>query len=227
MSKPNKATAINKSEYEPLQFVRWLLFLITACGASGIQNVSRDRLHTLLFISFSSARFYGLKPLRQRAQRTEHGPYYRAAHIALGKLVLSGLVEVRDFKPHFSKKNLQFDGVFSLTVAGLKVANCLKQTDTGAHIYRFVLDLCLGVASSMKDDDECAPSLEDALLQDLAYQEALHRNSHDLVMEESAEVLNPTVAGLNSIDQFLRSQFLINNRDVLSAYQRLLVKRAS
>ncbi|MFX8211289.1 hypothetical protein ABTK89_19760, partial [Acinetobacter baumannii] len=78
-------------------FVRWVLLLVNAAGAAGIGQLTRKQLHPLLFLSFASSRFYGIEPLRRRATRTALGPYYRPAHIALGELVLSGLVDVKDF----------------------------------------------------------------------------------------------------------------------------------
>ena len=92
-------TSLAKAEHERLRFIRWVLFLVNAAEASGMGRLSRRRLHALLFMSFASSRFYGIQPLRQRAQRTEQGPYYRAAHVALGMLALAGLVDVESFRP--------------------------------------------------------------------------------------------------------------------------------
>lgn len=142
-----------KKDYEKLQFLRWVLFLITAAETAGLPAITRERLHALLFVSFASSRFYGLRPLRQRAQRTQHGPYYRAAHLALGYLVFAGLVDVSEFRAHPSPRDLQFEGRFRVTTKGLKMTRLFRQTATGEKMYKFLLDLCLGTARAMYSPD--------------------------------------------------------------------------
>ncbi|BCG22093.1 hypothetical protein TUM18999_02840 [Pseudomonas tohonis] len=220
-----------KRDYERLQFLRWVLFLVTACEAAGIKDLTRARLHALLFMSFASARYYGLKPLRQRAQRTPHGPYYRAAHLALGHLAFSGLIDVADFKAHPSPKDLQFEGTFRLTKSGLKVCQDLRQTNTGEIIYKFLLDMCLGTARVILGESEELSTqdngtLDEMLAQDLTYVNALKRPGNSLLIEESPEEITPTVKGLNSIQQLLSQKTFVNRKDVLSAYQTLLRNRA-
>ena len=207
-----------------------VLFLVTACEAAGIKDLTRARLHAL-FMSFASARYYGLKPLRQRAQRTPHGPYYRAAHLALGHLAFSGLIDVADFKAHPSPKDLQFEGTFRLTKSGLKVCQDLRQTNTGEIIYKFLLDMCLGTARVILGESEELSTqdngtLDEMLAQDLTYVNALKRPGNSLLIEESPEEITPTVKGLNSIQQLLSQKTFVNRKDVLSAYQTLLRNRA-
>ncbi|WP_330208396.1 hypothetical protein [Pseudomonas sp. Z13] len=220
-----------KRDFERLQFLRWVLFLITACEAAGIQGLTRSRLHALLFMSFASARYYGLKPLRQRAQRTPHGPYYRAAHLALGHLSFSNLIEVVDFRAHPSPKDLQFEGSFRLTKSGLKVCQNLRQTKLGEITYKFLLDMCLGTARVILEDSkeptvQRAEALDGMLAQDLTYVNALKRPGNSLFIEESSEEATPTVQGLNSIQVLLSQKMFVNRKDVLSAYQALLRNRA-
>ncbi|MGQ7862429.1 hypothetical protein ACUN0G_24600 [Pseudomonas sp. 32A] len=222
--------ALLKRDYEKLQFVRWVLFLITAAESAGLNSLSRARLHALLFMSFASARFYGLQPLRQRAQRTPHGPYYRAAHLALGHLVFADLVFVSDFKAHPSPKDLQFDGVFKLTKNGLQVCRALRQTDMGRRIYSFLLDICLGAVQSLEaegiPEEKEDQSLERMLVQDLTYVSALNRPGEMLLIEEDGSESTPTVEGLKKIQSMLSQKLLINRKDVLSAYQSILQVRA-
>lgn len=236
MSKP--PSFIGKIEREHLHFVRWVLFMLTASEASGLGSLTRDRLHAMLFMSFASSRFYGIYPLRQRARRTDHGPHYRAAHVALGVLALAGLVDVEGFGAHVNKKELQFEGTFTVTAEGLRVATVLQETLTGARLYRFILDLCLASVSVVPQPDVAsAPTLDPrsqvdgemdkVLKQDLTYQEAIHRSGDTLFIEETEGDRTPTVKGLISIDQYLQAQTSVNAKDVLGAYQRLLLKRAA
>ncbi|MGP0838080.1 hypothetical protein [Serratia sp. CY85251] len=218
-----------KKDYEKLQFLRWVLFLISASEAAGLPVVTRERLHTLLFISFASSRFYGLRPLRQRAQRTPHGPYYRAAHLTLGYLIFSGLVDVQEFKVHPSPKDLQFEGTFRITSSGLKMTHILRQTITGEKTYKFLLDLCLGTARAMFDSPNEVNSdnhdTDQMLAQDLTLRAALSRASKALIIEEQPGEVTPTLRGLKTIDSYMRERTFINNKDVLAAYQTLLRKR--
>ena len=107
-----KLKAVTVVDHERLQFTRWVLFVLVANEAAGLPPVTRHRLHALLFMSFAASRYYGIAPLRQRARRTEHGPYYRWAHIALGGLVLSDLVDLHDLHAHPRPRDLPFEGVF-------------------------------------------------------------------------------------------------------------------
>lgn len=220
---------LHKKDYEKLQFLRWVLFLFTAAEAAGLPAITRERLHALLFFSFASSRFYGLRPLRQRAQRTPHGPYYRAAHLTLGYLVFAGLIEVSEFRTHPSPKDLQFEGTFRVTAEGLRMSRTFRQTGTGERMYKFLLDLCLGTAramsnpeSDMEFDNE---NTDQMLAQDLTFRAALARAGKALIIEEQPGEITPTVKGLRSIDIYLRERTLVNNKDVLAAYQTLLRDR--
>lgn len=218
-----------KKDIEKLQFLRWVLFLVTSAEAAGLPAITRERLHALLFVSFASSRYYGLRPLRQRAQRTAHGPYYRAAHLTLGYLVFAGLVEVSEFRTHPSPKDLQFEGTFRITSEGLRITHLLRQTSTGERIYKFLLDLCLGTARAMsnqENDKEFDTDDTDRMLaQDLTFRAAAEGSSKALIIEEQPGDITPTVKGLRSIDAYLRERSFVNRKDVLAAYQTLLRDR--
>lgn len=97
----------------------------------------------------ASSRYYAIEPLRQRARRTPQGPYYRQAHVALGGLVLGGMVSVEDFKAHPAVRDLQFEGLFRPTMKGVEVARVMRETITGGRLYRFLLDMCLASCASI------------------------------------------------------------------------------
>jgi hypothetical protein len=228
------SSAVTKAEHERLRFARWVLFLVNAAEAAGIGSLSRRRLHALLFVSFASSRFYGIEPLRQRAQRTEQGPYYRAAHVALGMLALSGLVDLEGFAAHPSPKDLQFEGTFIATSAGLELAAVLRQTYHGEALYRYLLDLCLGTVDALIVDEpdktvqHPRPTLDTVLEEDLTYQQAIRRPGNALLVEESVEgEVTPTLRGLRSISEYLLKRMPVNGKDVLGAYQRLLQRRVA
>lgn len=245
---------LRKSDHEGYLFIRWVLLLINAAESAGIDSLSRHRLHGLLFMSFASARYYNIKPLRLRAQRTEHGPYYRAAHLALGNLALSGLINVKDFSAHPSPRDLQFEASFHPTAKGLKVGRVLRDTHTGESLYRFLLDICLGAVIatpelSQAEFSQANQAFDRALEQDLTYQQAIRRPGQSLLMEEIPGENTPTVKGLKSIDRHIRNNLIhssafensnneiahvisganqnviVNKREVISAYQKLLKTR--
>lgn len=224
--------SVPKSAQERLRFSRWVLFTINAAEAAGIGQLTRKQLHLLLFMSFASCRFYGIEPLRQRARRTKQGPYYRAAHFALGALSLSGLVEVSSFSAHHSSTHLQFEGNFGATVAGLEVGRHLRSTQRGEALYAFLLDLCLGVVEGAWHGERSRSrqersDLERVFEQDLTYREALNRPGSMLFIEESVDRATPTLTGLRQIRKYLDGETFVNRRDVLTVYQRLLQKRVA
>ncbi len=224
--------SVPKSAQERLRFSRWVLFTINAAEAAGIGQLTRKQLHLLLFMSFASCRFYGIEPLRQRARRTTQGPYYRAAHFALGALTLSGLVEVSSFSAHQSSTHLQFEGNFGATVAGLEVGRHLRSTQRGEALYAFLLDLCLGVVEGAwhgerTRDRQERSDLDRVFEQDLTYREALNRPGSMLFIEESFDRATPTLTGLRQIRKYLEGETFVNRRDVLTVYQRLLQKRVA
>lgn len=228
---PSQST-LNKFEREPLFFIRWVLLLLTAADSAGLEKMNRQRLHFLLFISFSGAPFYGIQPLRQRAQRTEQGPYYRAAHIALGNMILSNLVEVKGFSAHLKKKELQFDAEFYPTKQGLDVSDKLREAPAGQKLYKFLLDLCLGVISAVDDENARVDySMEDAINRifnnDLSYQRAIRRSGDILYVEDYPEQKSATVDGLNEINAYLSSRTFFNQKDVLKAYHQLILRRSA
>ncbi|MDF3932218.1 hypothetical protein [Pseudomonas citronellolis] len=235
-----------KSDYEGLQFVRWVLMVVVASRAAGMRELNRGRLHVLLFQSFASSLYYGIKPLRQRAQRTVHGPYYRAAHIAVGKLVLSGLATLEEYNPLDHKQGIQFDGKLSPTPAGLKVVHALRATKSGELLYRFLLDLCLSTVEAVhvtRDNEfpqgttepELAEQLEllaqasidDVLLADLSYQRASKREGVLLQVVENPDDIPLTVRGLREVAGAIADGRYKNRRDVLTAYQFLLRQRVA
>ncbi len=223
-----------KSDFESLQFIRWVLFIVNAANAAGIELLNRQRLHLLLFISFASAPYYGILPLRQRAQRTSYGPYYRAAHIAIGNLALSGLVEIVNYKGHIKSKSLQFEAEFKLTKNGLAASQILRESLPGKKLYGFLLDLCLGISSLMDTTVSDKNSLHsnnetlDKVLElDLSYQQALKRASKSLYIQDYPDDESPTVAGLHDIGEFLRKKADYNPKDILKAYHHLLMRRSA
>lgn len=228
-----RSHTLSKSVQERLRFSRWVLFTINAAEAAGIGQLTRKQLHLLLFVSFASCRFYGIEPLRQRARRTEQGPYYRAAHIALGELALSGLAEVSDFAAHRSLAHLQFEGIFGATAAGLVVGRKLRSTQRGEALYGFLLDLCLGVVEGAWYDEHTLDrrerhGLDRVFEQDFTYREALDRPGRVLFVEETQDDrTTPTLIGLRQIRKYLAEKAIVNRRDVLTVYQRLLQKKAA
>lgn len=232
-----KRKYITVAEHDRLFFNRWVLLLIVANEAAGLPEVSRQRLHSLLFMSFASSRYYAIEPLRQRARRTPQGPYYRQAHIALGGLVLGGLVSIADFKAHPAPRDLQFEGVFRPTMAGLEVARVLRETVTGARLYRFLLDMCLASAAATAPERQVGDLhvelnargedqvLDGILMADLTYRRAVRRTGEMLELLDSPSEETPTVEGLSSIEQRLEQQGVYNRKDVVAAYQGLLMRR--
>lgn len=174
-----------------------------------------------------------IQPLRQRARRTSQGPYYRAAHIALGGLALAGLVGVQEFQAHPSTVHLQFDGIFGATAEGLRVGRLLRSTHRGEEIYGFLLDLCLGAVEGAWHEElgharQERRGLETVFEQDLTYQQALRRPGNVLFIEESpGDESTPTLEGLREIKSYLAETTFPNRRDVLSVYQRVLQKKAA
>jgi len=232
-----KLKAVTVVDHERLQFTRWVLFVLVANEAAGLPPVTRHRLHALLFMSFAASRYYGIAPLRQRARRTEHGPYNRWAHIALGGLVLSGLVDLHDFHAHPQPRDLQFEGVFRPTLAGVKVARELRRTVTGQALYRFLLDLCLASARTLEEAlpadvirspdarPEQGRTLDQVLEEDLTYQQVVRLHNDTMDHEGTPEEATPTVSGLSTIDTRLHRAGRLNRKDILSAYQTVLLRR--
>ncbi|WP_414491510.1 hypothetical protein [Stenotrophomonas maltophilia] len=223
-----KLKSVTVADHDRLFFIRWMLMLIVANDAAGLPEASRQRLHSLLFVSFASSKFYQITPLRQRARRSEHGPYYRMAHIALGHLVMAGLLDVSDFRPHPAPRDLQFEGVFRPTVAGLKACENLRITMTGDRIYKFLLDMCLASAQSLgslvRESD--AAVLDRTLEEDLTYQRAVRKHGEILELQDPSEAETPTVRGLHSIDEHLKTIGFFNRRDVMATYQVAMARRA-
>lgn len=233
-----KRKLVTRADHDRLFFTRWVLFLLVANEAAGLPQVSRQRLHSLLFMSFASSRYYAIDPLRQRARRTPQGPYYRHAHVALGGLVLGGMVSVDDFRAHPALRDLQFEGVFRPTLRGLEVARIMRETVTGARLYQFLLDMCLASArttTSYRTGAEVAEeasiahgdaALDKILEADLTYRRAVKRYSDTLELQESPGEPTPTFEGLSTIEQRLEQQGPYNRKDVFAAYQTLLMRRS-
>lgn len=223
-----KLKQVTVADHERLFFIRWVHLLIIANDAAGLPEATRQRLHALLFVSFASSKFYGIKPLRMRARRTDHGPYYRMAHVALGHLVMAGFVEVTEFRPYPAPRDLQFEGIFRPTLDGLRAGEKLRKTLTGEKIYRLLLDICLASAEAL--DTEVRPDegavLDQTLSEDLTYQRALRKHGEMLELEDPADLQTPTVRGLMAIDERLQGRGFFNKRDTVAVYQTLMFKRA-
>jgi hypothetical protein len=225
-----KRKLITVADHDRLFFTRWVLFLLVANEASGLPKVSRERLHALLFMSFASSRYYAIEPLRQRARRTPQGPYYRQAHVALGGLVLGGMVSVEDFKAHPAARDLQFEGLFRPTMKGVEVARVMRETITGGRLYRFLLDMCLAAAAvteHVEVGEQAAGELDRILDADLTYRRAVARFGDSLELQDSSDARTPTVEGLSTIQERLDMQGAYNRKDVVAAYQALLLRRSA
>jgi len=225
-----KRKIITAADHDRLFFTRWVLFLLVANEAAGLPKVSRERLHALLFMSFASSRYYAIEPLRQRARRTPHGPYYRQGHVALGGLVLGGMVSVEEFKAHPAVRDLQFEGLFRATMKGVEVARIMRATTTGDRLYRFLLDMCLAAAAATEHTDvaeQAAGELDRILAADLTYRRAVARFGDLLELQDAIDAPTPTVEGLSTIQERLDHQGAYNRKDVVAAYQALLLRRSA
>ena len=225
-----KRKHVTVADHDRLFFTRWVLFLLVANEAAGLPMVSRERLHALLFMSFASSHYYAIEPLRKRARRTAQGPYYRQAHVALGGLVLGGMVSVEHFKAHPAVRDLQFEGLFRPTLQGVEVARVMRQTITGGRLYRFLLDMCLAAAAATEHTElaeQTAGQLDRILNADLTYRRAVARFGDSLELQDNAEELTPTVEGLSTIQEHLDMQGAYNRKDVVAAYQSLLLRRSA
>ncbi len=225
-----KRKLVTRADHDRLFFTRWTLLLLVANEAAGLPEVSRQRLHSLLFMSFASSRYYAIEPLRQRARRTLQGPYYRQAHVALGNLVLGGMVSVQDYKAHPALRDLQFEGVFRPTLKGLEVARTMRETLTGSRLYRFLLDMCLAAAYTTEKAeiaDHDTGVLDRILDADLTYRKALRRHGDSLELQDAPGEQTPTFEGLSSIEAYLDRQGAYNRKDVVTAYQTLLMRRSA
>jgi hypothetical protein len=225
-----KRKLITVAEHDRLFFARWVLFLLVANEAAGLPKVSRERLHALLFMSFASSRYYSIEPLRQRARRTPQGPYYRQAHVALGGLVLGGMVSVEEFKAHPAVRDLQFEGLFRPTMDGVEVARVMRETITGGRLYRFLLDMCLAAAAATghaEVAEQGAGELDRILDADLTYRRAVARFGDSLELQDGSNAPTPTVEGLSTIQERLDMQGAYNRKDVVAAYQALLLRRSA
>lgn len=225
-----KRKLVTVADHDRLLFMRWVLFLLVANEAAGLPKVSRERLHALLFMSFASSRYYAIEPLRKRARRTPQGPYYRQAHVALGGLVLGGMVSVEEFKAHPAVRDLQFEGFFRPTMKGVQVARIMRQTITGGRLYRFLLDMCLAAAAATvhaEAAEQTAGQLDRILDADLTYRRAIARFGDSLELQDDAEARTPTVEGLSTIQERLDMQGAYNRKDVVTAYQSLLLRRSA
>lgn len=224
------------ADHDRLFFTRWVLFLLVANEAAGLPKVSRERLHALMFMSFASSRYYAIEPLRKRARRTPQGPYYRQAHVALGGLVMGGMVSVEDFRAHPAVRDLQFEGLFRPTMKGVEVARVMRKTITGGRLYRFLLDMCLAaaaatvhtaVAEQAEVAEQTAGQLDRILDADLTYRRAIARFGDSLELQDDSETRTPTVEGLSTIQERLDMQGTYNRKDVVAAYQSLLLRRSA
>lgn len=225
-----KRKLITVADHDRLFFTRWVLFLLVANEAAGLPKVSRERLHALLFMSFASSRYYAIEPLRQRARRTPQGPYYRQAHVALGGLVLGGMVSVEDFTAHPAVRDLQFEGLFRPTMKGVEVARIMRETITGGRLYRFLLDMCLAAAAATEHvemAEQAAGELDRILDADLTYRRAVARFGDSLELQDSSDARTPTEEGLSTIQERLDMQGAYNRKDVVAAYQALLLRRSA
>ncbi|MFX7918501.1 hypothetical protein ABTK44_20015, partial [Acinetobacter baumannii] len=89
-------------------------------------------------------------------------------------------------------------------------------------------DLCLGAVEGawheeLSRERSSRRRLDKVFEQDLTYQQALQRHGMVLFTEESPEdQVTPTLTGLREIREYLAETTLVNRRDVLTAYQRLL-----
>jgi hypothetical protein len=152
---------------------------------------------------------------------------------------MGGMVSIADFKAHPAPRDLQFEGVFRPTMAGLEVARALRDTFTGARLYRFLLDMCL--ASAATTDPHRRPgdletlltirgeedALDQILAADLTYRRAIRRTGDMLELRDAPDEETPTVTGLSTIEQCLEQQGAYNRKDVVAAYQALLMRRSA
>lgn len=214
---------LSATKLQSLFFERWILLLILAASNAGLENVSRTQFHRILYLSFSTAQFYKIKPLAYRPRRTSVGPYFRQGHDALMRLVISGHLDIFDFKPIFDERNFQFNANFSLSLLGIHACDSFRETGTGRKLYLFLVDLCLALIEDAADDETF-----EYISRDPTYMEAQHIGNTVVVFSGGPDdVKKPTINGLHEIDAVTNSKGMAVRRDAMRTFNRLLQKKAA
>jgi hypothetical protein len=140
------------------------------------------------------------------------------------------MASVEDFKAHPAVRDLQFEGLFRPTMKGVEVARIMRETITGGRLYRFLLDMCLAAAAAtehVEAAEQAGGELDRILDADLTYRRAVARFGDSLELQDGSDARTPTVEGLSTIQERLDQQGAYNRKDVVAAYQALLLRRSA
>jgi hypothetical protein len=229
----SSSKSFTADQRKDLFFRRWILLLIAAASNAGIENVSRQQFHRMLYLSFSTSKFYGITPLAFRPRQTNSGPYFHIAHDALLRLVIEDHLTIENFKPIFEGIHFQFDGNFSLTITGVNTCSLFRKSEIGEKLYLFLVDLCLALVdysdeNELNSTDQTDNDNFEFARYDPTYLREKSRGQGVVEFSEIDSALEiPTVAGLHQIRGEIYSRGFIVKRDALRVFKRLLEKNVA
>ena len=90
--------------------------------------------------------------------------------------------------------------------------------------------MCLAAAAvteHVEVGEQAAGELDRILDADLTYRRAVARFGDSLELQDSSDARTPTVEGLSTIQERLDMQGAYNRKDVVAAYQALLLRRSA
>jgi hypothetical protein len=213
---------MNEDKYrgrENLTARAWALLLIARAEAAGLCPLSRARFHGSLYLAFALARIYDVPALSSLVLRDTEGPLYPHVHREVGRLILSGLVSITDYRPHHHGALARSAGFFRITRVGKEIADEIMLVPRFEAIGKLLADVAFGLAELDYQD------IDSAVRADPTYAQLGKSMGHVIRFDELED--NHSAQAAAQIAKRLSAMAPPSMLDVVATFAEVLCRRAA
>lgn len=196
----------------------WVLGILSLSNRAGMQPISKQRLHALIFLANCLAPIYDERGIDTRVIRHTQGPFYPDAQWDVDRLVGDGLATVENvvYVPSVDHWWMQAD--YRITPRGEALYVSCSELPDIRRSYEFLVELINAFASMERD------SMDSAALEDVIYRTPGQVNWAALVFDDVSE--NGSVQTAEAFSELMGESFLLSAKERLNLYLGYLGQRA-
>lgn len=196
----------------------WVLGILSLSNRAGMQPISKQRLHSLIFLANCLAPIYDERGIDTRVIRHTQGPFYPDAQWDLDRLVGDGLATVENVAYVPSADHWWMQADYRVTPRGEALYAVCSELPDIRRSYEFLVELVNAFASIERG------SMDAVALEDVIYRTPGQVNWAALVFDDVSE--NDSVRTAEAFSELIGDSFQLSAKERLNLYLGYLGRRA-
>jgi hypothetical protein len=125
----------------------WLVFLVDAAYRAGLNPLSKQRVHRLVFLSNCLAPLFQATPHTAQIVKYKHGPFYPLIQWELDRLATMGILTIDNLKYSHDAKGWWVNADYGVGKMMEPVLAHCRQTEYGQQLCGYLNEVVAGFAS--------------------------------------------------------------------------------